>query len=100
MQSPEQEKPPVGIIFDSDIGNSIDDMLALALLYGFVSKREARVVSLSLSKARLKAAAFCDAVVRFYARAAGDEHRRILPIGLAVDVQLPEDTPMLRAPLS
>jgi Inosine-uridine preferring nucleoside hydrolase len=100
MQSSEQEKPPVGIIFDSDMGNSIDDALALALLYGFLSKREARVVSISLSKSSVKAAAFCDAVVRFYARAAGDEHRRILPIGLSVGGQAPEDTPMLKAPLS
>lgn len=100
MQSPEQEKPPVGIIFDSDLGNSIDDALALALLYGFQRKREARVVSISLSKSSLKAAAFCDAVARFYAQAAGDEHRRILPIGLLVDGKMPEDTPMITAPLS
>ena len=59
MQFPEQGKPPVGIIFDSDFGNRIDDTLALALLYGFDGKREARVVSVSITKSNLKAAAFC-----------------------------------------
>ena len=39
MQFPEQGKPPVEIIFDSDLGNRIDDTLALALLYGFDGKR-------------------------------------------------------------
>ena len=44
MQFPGQGKPPVGIIFDCDMGNSIDDALALALLYGFDGKNEARVI--------------------------------------------------------
>src|SRR5258705_13973940 len=100
MQSSEQEKPPVGILFDSDMGNSIDDALALALLYGFHGKREARVVSISLTRSTLKAAAFSDAVARFYAQA-GRERRRILPIGLLVDSKMPEeDKPMLTVPLS
>ena len=64
MQFPEQGKPPVGIVFDCDMGNGIDDALALALLYGFDGKNEARVVSLSVSKPNLKSAAFCDAIVR------------------------------------
>jgi len=99
MQSLEQEKPPVGIIFDSNMGNSIDDALSLALLYGFHGKREARVVSISLSRSTLQAAAFSDAVARFYAQA-GRERRRILPIGLLVDSKMPEDKPMLTVPLS
>ena len=73
MQSPEEKKPPVGIIFDSDLGNRIDDTLALALLYGFDGKREARVVSVSVSKSNLKAAAFCETVGRFYAGAVSGE---------------------------
>jgi inosine-uridine nucleoside N-ribohydrolase len=100
VQAPEQEKPPVGIIFDSDMGNSIDHALALALLYGFDSKHEVRIVSVSLSQSSLKAAAFCEAVARFYAAAAGKAVERIRPIGLSVDGKLSEDTPLLTVPLS
>ena len=57
MQFPGQGKPPLGIVFDSDFGNRIDDALALALLYGFDGKNEARVVSMSVTKSNLKAAA-------------------------------------------
>lgn len=102
MQSPEG-KPPVGIIFDSDIGNRIDDTLALALLYGFEGKREARVVSVSVSKSNLKAAALCEAVGRFYAgvvSGAFSAAGRTLPIGLSTDGKMPEDTPLLTVPLS
>jgi len=100
MQSSEQEKPPVGIVFDSDLGRSIDDTMALALLCGFQARREARIISISLSKSSLKAAAFCDVVTRFYAHAAGGEHHETLPIGLSIDDKLPEVAPLLTAPLS
>jgi hypothetical protein len=98
MQFGGQGKPPVGIVFDSDLGNTIDDALALALLYGFDGKNEARVVCLSISKSNLKAAAFCDAVSRFYAGGGG--FFRALPIGLADDGRMAEDTPMLDVPLA
>jgi inosine-uridine nucleoside N-ribohydrolase len=103
MQFPGQGKPPVGIIFDSDMGNSIDDALALALLYGFDGKNEARVVSVSVSKSNLKAAAFCEAIGRFYAgpvSGAFGAFARTLPVGLATDGKMSEDTPMLTVPLS
>ena len=103
MQFPEQGKPPVGIIFDSDIGNRIDDTLALALLYGFDGKREARVVSVSITKSNLKAAAYCEAVGRFYAGAVSGAFSavgRTLPVGLATDGKMPEDTPLFTVPLA
>ena len=103
MQFPEQGKPPVGIIFDSDIGNRIDDTLALALLYGFDGKREARVVSVSITKSNLKAAAYCEAVGRFYAGAVSGAFSavgRTLPVGLATDGKMPEDMPLFTVPLA
>jgi inosine-uridine nucleoside N-ribohydrolase len=103
MQFAGQAKPPVGIIFDCDMGNSIDDALALALLYGLDGKNEARVVSISVSKSNLKSAAFCEAVGRFYAGAvsgAFGAFGRNLPVGLAVDGKMADDTPMLTVPLS
>jgi len=98
MQFSGQGKPPLGVIFDSAMGASIDSALALALLYGLEGKGAVRITSVSVSTCNLKAAAFCDAVSRFYAGAISPEFRaffRGLPVGLATDGKLPEDTPML-----
>lgn len=103
MQEQAPEKQSVGIIIDSGLGNSIDEALALALLYGFDGKNEARVIALSVSKPNLKSAALCEAIGRFYAGAANGGFGavgRTLPVGLAEDGKLSEDTPMLTAPLS
>lgn len=103
MQDQPQDKQPVGIIFDCGLGNSIDEALALALLYGFEGKNQARVLALSVSKPNLKAAAFCEAIGRFYAGASNGGFGavgRTLPVGLAEDGKMPEDTPMLTVPLA
>ena len=103
MQFAGQGKPPLGIIFDSDMGARIDAALALALLYGFEGKGEARLTSVSVSKSNLKAAAYCEAVGRFYAGATSPEVRfffRSLPVGLSTDGKMAEDTLMLTVPLS
>ena len=103
MQNQGQEKPPVGIIFDCGLGDRIDEALALALLYGLDGKNEARVISLSVSKPNLKAAAFCEAIARFYGGASSGAFGavgRTLPVGLADEGKTPEDTPMLTVPLS
>lgn len=107
MQSAQQEMPPVGIVFDCDMGDSIDDALALAMLYGAATSKEpeARIVSISVSKSNLRAAAFCDAVALFYSNEADREipprfrRSRTLPVGLAGDGESSEDTPMLTVPL-
>ena len=65
MQTPER-KPPVGVVFDSSIEDSIDQVLALAMVLVYDSKREARLSSLSVSRNNLKLAAFCELMGRFY----------------------------------
>src|SRR5262245_14480000 len=103
MQNQGQEKPPVGIIFDCGLGDSIDEALALALLYGLDGKNEARVISLSVSKPNLKAAALCEAIAHFYNGASSGAFGaigRTLPVGLADEGKSPQDTPMLTVPLS
>jgi hypothetical protein len=52
------------------------------------------VVSVSVTKSNLKAAAFCEAVGRFYAGAVSGAFSavgRTLPVGLATDGKMPED---------
>jgi inosine-uridine nucleoside N-ribohydrolase len=103
MQFPAEGKPPVGIVFDCDMGNRIDAALALALLYGFDGKDEVRVVSVSVSKSNLNAAAFCEVMGRFYAGAVSGafvSFRRTLPVGLSASSKMDQDTPMLTVPLS
>src|SRR5579872_5965808 len=99
MQFGAQGKPPAGTVFDCDMGNSIDDALALAMLYGLQGKNETRVLSISVTKPNLKAAAFCDAIDRFYMGPPGPFGGGMLPVGMALTGKMPEDTPMLTAPL-
>lgn len=103
MQEQGQEKQPAGIVFDCGMGNRIDEVLAMAVLYGLDGKREARVLSLSVSKPNLKAVAFSEAIARFYAGASNGAFGaigRTLPIGMADAGKLPEETPMLTVPLA
>ena len=93
MQFSGQAKPPVGIIFDCDMATGVDDALALALLYGFDAKNECRAAAIGVSRHDLKAAAFCEAVVRFYSGARGS----VPPIGMAAWSPPAEPAPMIAA---
>jgi len=94
MQVSGKGKPPLGIIFDCAFGYRADDPLALALLYNFDGKNEARILALSVSTADLKAAASLAAISRFY-RMTPD--RDPLPIGLFMSAKLRDETPMTAA---
>jgi hypothetical protein len=103
MQFPGMGKPAVGLIVDTDLGSRIDDVLALALLYGLDGKNEGRVVAVSVSRPNLKAAALAEVIGRFYAgtvSGAFGSFSRTLPVGLAASARMAEDTPMLVQPLS
>jgi hypothetical protein len=95
MQFGGQGKPPVGIIFDCDMGNGIDDVLALALLYGLQGKNESRVIGITTTKPSLKSANLCELIMRFYMGV--PEVSGFSPpqnVGLALKGARPEDTPM------
>jgi inosine-uridine nucleoside N-ribohydrolase len=90
--------PPVGIVFDCDLGNQIDDVLALALLYGLDGKGECRVVATTVSKPNIKSAELSEVIGRFYAgevSAAFNATGRTLPVGLVSAGAHGEDTPMM-----
>lgn len=102
MQFGEAGRPPQGVIYDSSFGESIDTVLALALLHGFEGKNQSRTVALSISKPNLKAAQVCDVIEKFYASATTGLAAMFfqgLPIGLATDGKLSEDTPILTGTL-
>jgi hypothetical protein len=89
-----------GIVFDSDMGRNIDAAIALAMLYSLGPK--GRVIAVGVSSSSLEAAAFCDAVGRFYS---GDPAARstgtsaVLPVGLPADAPPLANTAMLSGPL-
>ena len=58
-------KPAAGAFFDSDF-QSVDSLLAVALLHGLQGKSECRVASVTVSRNNLKVAGYVDMVERFY----------------------------------
>jgi len=93
--------PPIGIAFDSDFGNNLDSFLTLALLRAISAKGESRVISVSITKANLKAAQAEEAITDFYAGGhpaggtgfGGGADK----VGLATDGKMAGDTAILDA---
>ena len=65
----------VPLIFDTDIGNDVDDVLALGMIHALQSRGECELIAVTITKDHEHAAAFTDAVNTFYGR--GD-----IPIGV------------------
>jgi purine nucleosidase len=83
---------PVPIIFDTDIGNDIDDALALGVIHALANRGECRLVAVTISKDNPLCAPYIDLVNTFYGR--GD-----IPIGVVRDGKTPEDGKYLRGPV-
>lgn len=61
-------KEPVPFIFDTDIGNDVDDVLALGMIHSLQSRGELQLLAVTLTKDAKEAPAFVDAVNTFYGR--------------------------------
>ena len=83
---------PPRIIFDTDIGNDIDDALALAMLHAMESRGEAKLIGVTITKDHPDAAKFVDIVNTFYGRGT-------IPIGVVKNGKTPEESAMLRIPV-
>jgi inosine-uridine nucleoside N-ribohydrolase len=59
---------PVRIIFDTDMGNDIDDVFAMGMLHTLQSRGECEILAVSVSRSHALAAPFCDAINTFYGR--------------------------------
>ena len=79
------------MIFDTDMGNDVDDALALAILHAFESRGEARLLAVTITKDNRWAAPYIDIVNTFYGR--GD-----IPIGVVRNGKTPEDSKMIQVP--
>jgi inosine-uridine nucleoside N-ribohydrolase len=92
LAAPVTAGEPVRVIFDTDMGNDIDDALALAILHGLESRGEARLLAVTLTKDNPMAAPFVDAVNVFYGRG----H---IPVGVVRNGKTPANARMLSVPL-
>ena len=59
---------PVKIIFDTDIGNDVDDVLALSVLHALQSRGECELLAVTITKPDELAGPFVDAMNTFYGR--------------------------------
>lgn len=59
---------PVPLIFDTDIGNDVDDVLALGVIHALESRGECHLLAVTITKDHPHAAEFTDAVNTFYGR--------------------------------
>jgi inosine-uridine nucleoside N-ribohydrolase len=82
---------PPGVIFDTDMGNDVDDALALAMLHAFQNRHEVNLLAVTITKDNKWAAPYVDVVNTFYG------HPEI-PIGAVRDGKTPESNPMIQTP--
>ena len=61
-------REPVRVIFDTDMGNDIDDAMALALLHALQSRGDCQVLAVTLTKNDPLAGPFVAAINTFYGR--------------------------------
>lgn len=59
---------PTPLIFDTDIGNDVDDVLALGLIHNLQKRGACDLLAVTITNDTPKAAAFVDAVNTFYGR--------------------------------
>jgi inosine-uridine nucleoside N-ribohydrolase len=82
---------PVRLIFDTDIGNDVDDALALAMIHALESRGEAKLLAVTITKDNKYAGPYVDLVNTFYGRPE-------IPIGVVRHGKTPQDSPMIRVP--
>jgi len=105
MQFSRRGQPaPLGVLYDSSLDGGMDQVLALAMLFGFAALQQVRIPSLTTSRFSLQNAALLDVVARFFsADLAGDfvPNKIPLPIGMASTGKAVESVPpMVSAPLA
>src|SRR3954454_10964123 len=74
---------PIPLIFDTDIGNDVDDALALGVIHALMSRAECDLLAVTVTKDESLSAPFVDVINTFYGR--GD-----VPIGVVHNGPTPE----------
>lgn len=81
----------VRLIFDTDMGNDIDDALALGVIHALQSRGECELLAVTLSKDNDFAGPYVDLVNTFY-------RRPEIPVGVVRNGKTPEDSKYIRLP--
>lgn len=81
--SAESPRKPVPLIFDTDIGNDCDDVMAIGVIHALQSRGECELLAITITKDNPLAAPFADVLNTFYGR--GD-----IPIGVCDSGVTPE----------
>jgi inosine-uridine nucleoside N-ribohydrolase len=84
MATPASAATPLHVIFDTDMGNDVDDALALAMLHAFASRGELKLIAVTVSKDNPWAAEYVRMVDEYYGRGA-------IPVGIVHDGKTQED---------
>ncbi len=66
--SPLPAAEPVKLIFDTDVGNDVDDALALAVIHSLQSRGLCELLAVTITKDHSDAAPYIDAINTFYGR--------------------------------
>ena len=74
---------PVKIIYDTDMGNDVDDALALAMLHSLQNRGESELLAITVTKDHDEVAPYLDAINTFYGRGT-------IPIGVTDSDVTPE----------
>lgn len=74
---------PVRLIFDTDIGNDVDDVLALGMIHSLQSRGACQLLAVTVTKDSEQAGPFVDAINTFYGRPS-------TPIGVVRPGKTPE----------
>lgn len=82
---------PVRLIFDTDMGNDIDDALALAIIHALENRGEVQLLAVTVTKDNRWAAPYIDLVNTFYGRPD-------IPIGVVHHGKTPKDSAYLMKP--
>jgi inosine-uridine nucleoside N-ribohydrolase len=82
--------PVKGLVIDTDLGNDIDDSLAMLVAYSLESAGECNILGIAINKDNYYTALYADILNTFYGR--GD-----LEIGIVKDGKTPEDGSFARS---
>src|ERR1700729_3332347 len=82
--APASAATPLDVIFDTDMGNDVDDALALAMLHALASRGEVKLLAVTVSKDNPWAAEYVRLVDEYYGRGS-------IPVGIVHDGKEKQD---------
>jgi inosine-uridine nucleoside N-ribohydrolase len=89
--APLRAAEPVRLVLDTDIGNDIDDALALAMIHALESRAEVKLLAVTITKDNRWAAPYVDLVNTFYGRPD-------IPVGVVRNGKTPDDSAYIQKP--